>query len=194
MANIAVFASGNGSNFQAIAEHAVKAGHKVPILVCNKKSAYAFKRAENLKIPSYYISYNGRSREDTEKEILSVLQPLSIDLIALAGFMKLLTSYLINAFPNRIINIHPSLLPEYPGTDAIKKSFFSTDKKLGITIHKVDAGLDTGRIILQKEFTRSGKENIEEIENNIHKLEHKYYPEMLINILNKIDKKRDLEK
>ncbi len=183
MARLAVFTSGNGSNFQAIAEYIQKTEHTVACMICDRKNAYSFKRAEDLGIKSYYISYYKRNREEAEKEIMTVLEKEKVDLVSLAGFMRLLTPVLLEAYRSRIINIHPALLPKYPGTHGIEESYNSGDRELGVTIHYVDEGMDTGPVILQKSFTRRGEETIEEIGKKIHKIEHTYYPEVIERLL-----------
>ncbi len=189
MGDIVVFASGNGSNFQSIAEALRATDHKISCLICDRKKAYALKRAESLSIPSHYISYKNKKRENAEKEILDVLEKYRIDLIVLAGFMRIFTKKIVDRYSSRIINIHPSLLPKYPGMNAIEKSYKSGDSKLGISIHYVDRGMDTGRIITQKSFVKNNDESIEEIEKRIHCLEHKYYPETIIKLLDSTGKK-----
>ena len=186
MSNLAVFVSGNGSNFQAIARAVANTEHSLKFMLCNRKTAFAMKRAEQLGIKKYFIDYSKRPRQDVESEILQLLKLHKIDLIALAGFMKILTSFIVSKYQNRIINIHPSLLPKYPGTRGIEESYNSGDRELGITIHFVDTGVDTGEIILQKSFVRSGSETIEVIEKHIHTLEHLYYPEVVLSLLDKM--------
>jgi phosphoribosylglycinamide formyltransferase-1 len=187
MANLAVFASGTGTNFEAIAERFENSRHKVICLICNKKDTPVLGKAERCGIPAFFIDYNGKTREEAEKDALSILDSYKTDLVALAGFMKLLSPNFIDRYPGRIINIHPSLLPRYSGTDGIRKSYLSGDTELGITIHGVDYGLDTGPIIMQKSFNRSGDETPAEIEERIHELEHLYYPAALIDILDSIN-------
>jgi len=189
MANLAVFASGSGSNFQALAESVIPSDHSVCCLICDNGEALALQRASLLGIPSYHILYDGRPREEAEKEILSLLADCSADLVALAGFMKILSPRFINQFPGTIINIHPSLLPKYPGTRGIEASFHSGDRKLGITIHEIDAGVDTGPIIMQKSFLKHDNETIESVEKRIHTLEHASYPVVIMELLDKIDSK-----
>ena len=184
MAKLAVFASGSGTNFQALAEALAPTPHPLACLIADKKDAFALTRAEKLGIPSHVVSYAGQKRAEAEKQIITILQSYTIDLIALAGFMRLLTPLLIDAYPSRILNIHPALLPKYPGAHGIAESFASGDKKLGITIHYVDYGLDSGPIILQKSFIRTGAESIEEIETRIHELEHIWYPFVVTDLLN----------
>ncbi|MDC7225259.1 MAG: phosphoribosylglycinamide formyltransferase [Spirochaetales bacterium] len=186
MAKLAVLASGSGSNFEAIAEAFAESGHEICCLICDRRDAYAFKRAEKFGIQSFYISYYKRERADAELEIISKLEECRADLIALAGFMRLLTPVFVDHFQDRIINIHPSLLPKYPGTHGIQDSFESEDTELGITIHRIDHGLDTGPIIMQKSFSRVGNESLDEIETRIHDLEHQNYPAVLLEILDAI--------
>lgn len=187
MARLAVFASGNGSNFQAIAETFQKQNtHETALLVFDRKKAPCRERAERLGIPAEYVRYPGHSREEAETEILKILQNHNIDMIALAGYMRLFTPVLIDGFPGKIINIHPSLLPKHPGTDGICDSFRSGDAELGITIHEVDYGMDTGPVIVQKSFFRSETETLESAAGKIHALEHRWYPEVILDLLNSL--------
>ena len=189
MANLALFCSGNGSNFQAISDYILSnSTHNIVTMICNKKGAYAFTRADNLGIKSYYISYKNREREDVELELVSYLNSLNVDLIALAGYMKMLTPILIDAFSDKIVNIHPALLPKYPGCHGIEDSFNSGDSKLGITIHKVDYGMDSGPLIYQSHFIRKENDSLDNIEKEIHKLEHNEYPKIVLNLLNELDR------
>ena len=187
MPKLAVLASGSGTNFEAIASAIAADGrHEIVCLICDRKDAYAFTRAGKLDIASYYVSYPGRERAEAEREMADILKGSGADLIALAGFMRLLTPELLDRYPGKIINIHPSLLPKYPGTHGIEEGWESDDSELGITIHRVDHGLDTGPVIMQKSFTRCGSESLAEIETRIHQLEHQYYPEVLLDILDTI--------
>jgi phosphoribosylglycinamide formyltransferase-1 len=187
VANLAVFASGSGTNFEALAKALAATRHGLVCLIVDKKDAFALRRAERLGIPAYIVSYKGKSREDAEEEMLAILCAHGADYIALAGFMRLLGPRLIDAYPSRIVNIHPALLPKYPGTHGIEESYRSGDRELGITIHYVDYGLDSGPPIRQQSFTRGGAESIEEIESRIHELEHHWYPRVMIDILDAHD-------
>lgn len=187
MARLAVLASGNGSNFEVIAEKLKTSTHTLACMICDKRSAFAFERAAKLDIPAYYVNYAGRDRRAAEQEITAILLEEKADLISLAGFMRLLTPDFVDRFSSRIINIHPSLLPKYPGTHGIEEGFNSGDKELGITIHRVDHGLDTGPVIMQKLFIRRGDETLDEIETKVHELEHIWYPAMLLEILDSIN-------
>jgi phosphoribosylglycinamide formyltransferase 1 len=188
MARLAVFASGRGSNFLAIAA-ALKSAHRhsIELLLCDVEGAPVLQRARELKVPTFPVSYKGLPREAVEKKIVRHLERRQVDLVALAGFMKLLTPYFIDAFRGPIINLHPSLLPKYPGTHGIQESYASPDKELGITVMRIDQGIDTGPALLQKSFTRTGTESIEEIEARIHALEYEWFPKVLIQLLDEID-------
>ena len=186
MARLAILASGNGSNFEAIAEKIAGSGHSLVCMICDRAGAGVFERAFRLEIPAYHVSYGGRSRSLAEDEIAAILKDEKADLVALAGFMRLLSPAFIDLYPSGIINVHPSLLPKYPGTNGIGDSFASDDPELGITIHRVDYGLDTGPVIMQKSFSRAGDESLESIESRIHELEHIWYPAVLLEILDSI--------
>ncbi len=187
MAKVAIFTSGNGSNFQTIAETLIKQGkHEIALMVCNKKEAFSYQRAINLKIESYHLNYLGRSREETETEIVAVLKEKGVNLIVLAGYMKLLTPVLIDAFPCAIVNIHPALLPKYPGTHGIQESYQSGDLECGVSIHYVDYGMDTGPIIKQVSFIRDKDQSLESFESKIHELEHANYPIVVMQLLDDI--------
>ena len=183
MARLAVFASGSGTNFQALAEALSPTTHTLACLISDKKNAYALVRAQKLGIASHVVPYAGRKREEAEEEIIAILRPCAVDYIALAGFMRLLSPRLIDEYPARIVNIHPTLLPKYPGTHGIAESYASGDSELGITVHYVDYGLDSGPVILQKSFIRTGAESIEKIEARIHELEHIWYPRVITELM-----------
>jgi len=115
------------------------------------------------------------------------LERRRVDLVALAGFMRLLTPWFLDAFKGPVINIHPSLLPKYPGTHGIEESYASGDRELGITIMRVDAGVDTGPVILQKSFQREDGETLDAVEERIHALEHEWYPRVIVSMLDAVD-------
>jgi len=188
MARLAVFASGMGSNFMAIARGIQDARrHAVELLVCDVERAPVLDRARELGVPTFLVTYKGTTREAVEKKLVRHLERRGVDLLALAGFMKLLTPYFINAFKGPIINLHPSLLPKYPGAHAIDESYASGDKELGITVIRIDEGVDTGPALLRKSFFRDGSESREAIEKRIHALEHEWFPRVLIGLLDEID-------
>ncbi|TVR33086.1 MAG: phosphoribosylglycinamide formyltransferase [Spirochaetaceae bacterium] len=186
MADLAVFASGSGSNFEAIAAHLCGTAHRVACLVCDKSNAAVLQRCRRLGIASFVVCYSGRDRVQAEQEILSIVQQRGVELIALAGFMRLLSAGFIDSFDGPILNVHPSLLPRHPGCGAIETSYRSGDNELGITIHHVDSGLDTGPVILQKSFRRTGGESLQQIEQRIHELEHQWFPTVIRRFLDNV--------
>ena len=192
MAKAAVFASGRGSNFIAIHEHLESMPdrpHAICCLVTDKADSGAAAYARKQGIPVLIMAYSkAKARESVETELLSQLRLLSPDILVLAGFMRILTPVLIESWPERIINIHPSLLPKYKGAHGIEDSYASPDAILGITIHQVDAGLDSGPILIQQSFERKGNESLEEISQRIHELEHMTYPLMVRSLLDNIAK------
>lgn len=186
MMNLAIFASGNGSNFEAVVQ-AVKEGKinaEVKILICDKEDAYAIKRAEQHQIPVFVFNVKEyASKEDYEKAILNQLQQLNIELIILAGYMRLIGKTLLDAFENRIINIHPSLLPSFPGLNAIGQALEAGVKVTGVTIHFVDAGMDTGPIIAQQAVIIEDDDTEEDLKEKIQQVEHELYPKTIQKVI-----------
>jgi phosphoribosylglycinamide formyltransferase-1 len=188
MANLAVLASGRGSNFVALAERLRGSPrHRLAVLLCDVAGAPVLDRAREHDVPSRFVSYRGRRREEAEAEMLEVMREHRIDVVALAGFMRLLTPFFLSRFAGPVLNLHPSLLPKYPGTHGIEESFRSGDRELGISVIRVDEGVDTGPVVLQRSFTRTGTENLEEIERRIHDLEHEWFPVAVLSALDDID-------
>ncbi len=144
-------------------------------------------RAAGLGVHTVPVSYKGMERQTIEKKIVRHLERRGVDMVALAGFMKLLTPWFIDAFKGPIVNLHPSLLPKYPGAHAIEESFRSTDTELGISVIRIDAGIDTGPILLQKSFTRDLTESQAQIETRIHALEHEWFPRVVLDLLDGLD-------
>jgi phosphoribosylglycinamide formyltransferase-1 len=182
MRNIAIFASGSGTNFQAIVD-AVKADKLsavIKLLVCDRQEAYSIERAIKENIPSFVFTANEyASKEEYETEILQKLRELEVDYVVLAGYMRLIGPTLLKNYEGRIINIHPSLLPAFPGKDAIGQALKANVKESGVSIHFVDEGMDTGPIIAQQSVSLSQEETIESLQAKIHEIEHKLYPQVL---------------
>lgn len=188
MKNIAVFASGSGSNFQAIME-AVQTGKlaaKIVLLVCDQKNAFAIERAKLAGIPSFvFQAKQYSSKEAYEKEIIAELKRCDVDFVILAGYMRLIGATLLREYEGRIVNIHPSLLPAFPGKDAIGQAIVAGVKVSGVTIHFVDAGMDTGPIIAQQAVQIAANETKESLQTKIHAVEHQLYPSVLQMLLTK---------
>ena len=177
--NLAVFVSGNGTNLQAIIDSKIDSAN-LAVVVCNNPDAFAIKRARNSKIPVEIVNHRDYgSREEFEQELIRRLDKYLIDLIVLAGFMRVLTSFFVSKFKLRIINLHPALLPSFPGMHAARQALDYGVKLTGCTVHFVDDGVDTGPIILQSVIEVSDDDNEESLLDKIHKLEHKIYPEAI---------------
>lgn len=182
MKKIAIFASGSGSNFQAIVD-AISSDvltAEVSLLVCDRSDAFAIKRAEHRSIP--YFSFDPKnylSKLEYEIDILEELQSRKVDFIVLAGYMRLIGPTLLKEYEGRIVNIHPSLLPAFPGKDAIGQALAAGVKVSGVTVHFVDKGMDTGPIIEQREVLLVEGETKESLQEKIHLVEHQLYPSVL---------------
>ena len=179
---IAVFASGRGTNFQAIID-AVKKGKlkaQLALLVCDNPDAFAIKRAENANVKVALVKKEDfASRRDFENRIIEHLKENKIELIVLAGFMRMLSPEFAQEYKGRIINIHPALLPSFKGTHAIKDAFDYGVKVTGVTVHFVDEKMDHGPIILQQAVNIEEDDTLDSLEAKIHKVEHRLYPEAI---------------
>ena len=152
MKRIAVMASGRGTNFTAIAEAVLsgRIGAEIAVLVVNRRTAPVVDRAQSLGINWVFVDPKGfPSREEYDAKVVSVLKHLEVDLVCLAGYMMVLTGVFVRAFEGRIMNIHPALLPSFPGLRAQKKAVDYGVKVSGATVHFVDEGVDTGPVIIQ---------------------------------------------
>lgn len=182
MTNIAVFASGNGSNFQAIID-AIQSGDlaaEVKLLVCDKQDAFVLKRAKQSGIDTFAFQPKAYdSKAAFERQIAAELEKLKIEYLVLAGYMRLIGPTLLERFSNKIINIHPSLLPAFPGIDAIGQALRAGVEETGVTIHFVDEGMDTGPMIAQKRVKICSEDTAETLAAKIHELEHRFYPATL---------------
>ncbi|HXG31348.1 MAG TPA: phosphoribosylglycinamide formyltransferase [Thermodesulfobacteriota bacterium] len=176
---LAVFVSGSGTNLQAIIDAQIPSV-EIVVVISNNPAAYAIERAKRHNIPVEVIDHrNYPSREEFEKEILRRLEPYKVDLIALAGFMRVLSPVFVRAYKNRIMNLHPALLPSFPGMHAAKQALDYGVKFTGCTVHFVDEGVDTGPIILQAVVPIHEGDTEESLLEKIHKEEHRIYPEAI---------------
>ncbi|MCX6183136.1 MAG: phosphoribosylglycinamide formyltransferase [Bacteroidetes bacterium] len=185
--NIAVFASGSGSNAQKIFERFEQHSHiKVALLVCNKPEAYVIDRAKNFGIPVLLVD---KSSFSDENFLLPALKKHNIEFIVLAGFLWLIPAYLIKAYPNKMVNIHPALLPKYGGkgmhgAHVHNAVYENKEKESGISIHFVNEIYDSGEVIFQATCLVEGLQP-EEIANEVLKLEHHHFPEVIEKLLSK---------
>lgn len=183
--NIAIFASGSGTNAENITKHFMGNNKvKIVLFATENPSAFVIQRAKNIGIP-----YEIFSIEDLKNgNVLSILRRYSVDFIVLAGFLKLIPSYLVDAFPNRIVNIHPALLPKYGGKgmygQKVHESVISNrELESGITIHYVNNNYDEGGIIFQAKCSISIDDTADTLAQKIHALEYEYYPKVIEEIL-----------
>jgi phosphoribosylglycinamide formyltransferase-1 len=180
--SVAVLISGNGSNLQALIDACEDRNFpaKIDLVISNKQDAYGLKRAKKADIKTEYINHKDfQSREEFDAQIDIILQNNDIEIVCLAGFMRLLSESFVNNWQNRMINIHPSLLPAFKGANAIDDAIKYGVKIIGCTTHYVTAEMDAGPIIKQAAYEIKNSDSNEDIKNNIHKLEHKIYPESL---------------
>lgn len=182
MKRLAIFVSGNGTNMENILQN-IRDG-KIPaeatLVVSDNSQAYALKRAEKFNVECAVID---RKRFDSKKsfeaEIRRHLEREKIDLILLAGFMKILSSSFVKTYRGRILNIHPALLPNFRGAQAIRDAWEAKARVTGVTVHFVDEGVDTGPIILQRQVAIEEKDTLETLEKKVHAVEYELYPEAI---------------
>ncbi len=178
---IAVFASGSGSNFAAIEEACQKGelNAEIVLMVTNKPEAYVVKRAEQAGIPvAAFQPKQFDTKEAFEEAILATLREAGAEWLILAGYMRLVGHTLLSAYPSRIVNIHPSLLPSFPGKDAIGQAVEHGVKVTGVTVHLVDEGMDTGPILAQRAVDVVDGD-ADQTAEAIHAIEHDLYKETL---------------
>lgn len=180
--NFAVLASGNGSNVQAIIKavksKAIKA--KLAVVISDKQDAYALVRARKAGVPAVFINPKDFSdRVSFDRALLKCLKEAEIDFVVLAGFMRILSAPFIQAFPNKILNVHPALLPAFKGARAIRDAFDLGVKVTGITVHFVDEEIDNGAVIAQEAVDIKPKDTLAKLEERIHKAEHRIYPKVI---------------
>lgn len=186
---IAIFASGSGSNAQKIMEYFKRNDlAEVNIVLSNNPDAYVLQRADNFEIPTHVFNRKGFYQSD---EVLKLLQNLKTDLIVLAGFLWLVPQNLLEAFPGKIINIHPALLPNYGGKgmygDHIHRAVLAAgEKESGISIHFVNKNFDEGEMIQQFRFKIDPNDQLENIRFKIQQLEHQHYPKVIEGLVKKL--------
>ena len=181
--NIAVFISGTGSNFENLIKHSLKKNSKfkINLVVTNKTKAKGLNYANKYKINKKIVNYS--NIRNAEKNIFNELKKKDINLICLAGFMKVLTKNFIRNFKGKILNIHPSLLPKYKGINTHQRVLDNKEKFSGCTVHFVNSKLDSGKIILQKKVRILKTDNSKKLEKRILKQEHLLYPKALKKVL-----------
>ncbi len=179
---LGVLISGNGSNLQSIIDNIEKGSLKAVIktVISNNPDAYGLTRAKNHGIPCVVLK-NGdyKKKEDYDAQLVKILKDNGVELVALAGFMRIITPALLKAFPGRILNIHPALLPSFPGLHGQKQAVEYGVKVSGCTVHFVDEGVDTGPIIIQSAVPVMDNDTEDTLAARILKEEHKIYPQAI---------------
>ena len=189
MLRIAIFISGRGSNAEAIMRAAESGGIPeacVSLLLCDNPSAPGLDLARARAIPIYLIKeprYRTRLSPAVEDAVACELEKREVDILCLAGFMRLLKGALLRRYKNRILNIHPSLLPKYPGLNVHQRALEAGEKESGCTVHLVDEGMDTGKILAQRKVKILKSETVGSLSERILKEEHRLYPEVLRKIV-----------
>ena len=174
--NVAVFVSGSGTNLQAIIDADIEAAN-LSVVLSNKPDAYALERALNHNIPVEVVDHKEfDNREAFEAEIIERLENYDIELVVLAGFMRILTPFFVNTYKQRIINLHPALLPSFPGVHSAKQALDYGVKVTVVTVHFVDDGVDTGPIILQSVVPIDDTDTEDSLLEKIHEEEHRIFP------------------
>lgn len=182
MLKFAVFASGSGSNFQSIIDATARKDLEAEcaLLICDQPEAKVISRAKKHNIPVFLFELKHYpNKVNYEQAILEKLQQFDIQFIALAGYMRLIGSTLLQSYERKIVNIHPSLLPSFPGLNAIEQAIEAGVKVTGVTIHYIDSGMDTGPIVAQQAVKVCDNETEKTLQRKIHAVEHVLYPQTL---------------
>jgi phosphoribosylglycinamide formyltransferase 1 len=178
-AKLGILASGDGSNFEAVVQaiENEQLNGKIEILIYNNPDAYVSKRAEYGNIPAVLLNHRDyKKREDLDREIVTKLQEHNVEIVVMAGWMRIVTQVLIDAFPDKIINIHPSLLPSFKGSRAIEQALASGVKITGCTVHLVSLEVDSGKILMQAAVPILPGDTLETLHLRIQAEEHKILP------------------
>jgi|SRR5271157_201398 len=181
MKSLGILLSGRGSNFEAIARNieAGKVPARISVVVSNREEAPGLALAKKMGLPARFVPSKGKEREAYDREVVAVLREFQVDFVCLAGFMRVLSPYFVRAFPHRILNIHPALLPAFPGVDAQKQALEHGVKFTGCTVHLVDEGVDTGPIVCQAIVPVRDDDTVETLSARILKEEHRIYSEAI---------------
>lgn len=182
----AVFASGTGSNFEAMMKQHKELGCDIVLLVCDKQGATVLDKAHTYGIPTFV--FNPReydTKQAYEQALVHQLRQVDVSWIFLAGYMRIVGETLLHAFEGKIINIHPSLLPAFPGIDAIGQAFEAGVKTTGVTVHYIDEGIDTGPVIAQEELDVLPNDTRDTLQLRIQEIEHRLFPKVIKELMNK---------
>ena len=181
MKKLGILLSGRGSNFQAIARNvqAEKIPAEIAIVISNRADAQGLEIARGMGLKAVCIPSKGLKRKEFDHRVVALLKEKQVDLVCLAGFMRLLSAYFVEQFPNRILNIHPALLPSFPGLDGQQQALEHGVKFTGCTVHFVDAGLDSGPIVAQTVVPANDDDTLASLSARILAEEHRLYTEAI---------------
>ncbi len=175
-----ILISGNGSNLQSIIDHADRINLQISAVISNNKNAFGLKRAESVNINTHFIDSNiFITKEAFDRELISVIDRLDVELIILAGYMKILSPIFIHHFSGKILNIHPSLLPKYPGLNTHKRAINAFEKHHGASVHFVTEELDGGPVVSQEIVNIDSKDTEGTLEKKVLEKEHILYPKVI---------------
>jgi phosphoribosylglycinamide formyltransferase-1 len=182
---LGVLISGRGSNLQALldAGEGAEFPGRVVVVLSNVADAAGLDRARHAGVPAIVQDHRGRSREEHDLALVEHLRAHAVDLVCLAGYMRLLSPVLLRAYPGRVLNVHPSLLPSFPGLEAQRQAWDHGVKVTGATVHLVDEGLDTGPIIVQQAVAVLESDTPETLASRILEVEHRLYPDAVRRVL-----------
>ena len=183
---IGILLSGRGSNFMAIADNVASGkipGAEIAVVISNRSDAAGLEEAKRRGLEARLIPSKGLEREAYDRQVVAVLEEKQVDLVCLAGFMRLLSPYFVSQFPNRVLNIHPSLLPAFPGLEAQRQALEHGVKFTGCTVHFVDENLDAGPVILQSAVPILDDDTEETLSDRILREEHRIYSEAVALVL-----------
>lgn len=175
---VAVLVSGSGTNLQALidASRQSSASAEIAAVISNKEHAFGLQRARDAGIDALFLDHRGKKREEYDRDLVDALNRYAIDWVFLAGFMRILTPVFLNSFPGRVVNIHPALLPSFPGMAAQRQAYDAGVSISGATVHFVDGGMDTGAIIAQGAVQRLPEDSFDEFSARILRMEHRLFP------------------
>lgn len=178
--NIVVLISGNGSNLQVFIDRADELNIAIAAVISNRADAFGLERAKKAHIPAVVIDHTQFDlRQHFDEKLASTIQQFKPELIALAGFMRILSVDFINKFTDKIINIHPSLLPKYKGLDTHQRAIEANDKVHGASVHLVTAELDDGPVIIQGQLSIQENDTVESLQQKVHRIEYEIYPQAI---------------
>ena len=189
---VAIFASGNGTNFEVLTKQFQnhQLAGDVVLLFCDHPDAYVMKRAQRLNVPAFsWTVKEAGGKESYEKRLLKLLQTQKIDLILLAGYLRVVGATILDQYEGRIINLHPAWLPEYPGLHSIERAYHDQVSETGVTVHFIDRGLDTGPIIMQERVPIHSGDSLAELEKRVHEVEHRLYPQAVKQVVSQLTTK-----